>query len=79
MARVIRSGDRDSIDGNNLYAYAANDPVNYTDPSGLNPVGLIYSAESAALNYATQHGFRSCPARSVPFGGAATLRALFRS
>ncbi|MBK8696334.1 MAG: RHS repeat-associated core domain-containing protein [Deltaproteobacteria bacterium] len=47
-------GDRDSIDGNNLYAYAANDPVNYTDPSGLNPVGLIYSAESAALNYATQ-------------------------
>lgn len=45
-------GDRDSIDGNNLYAYAANDPVNYTDPSGLNPVALIYAIEQRAVQYA---------------------------
>jgi hypothetical protein len=45
-------GERDSVDGNNLYAYAANDPVNYTDPSGLF-IQDIHEAVAEYADYAT--------------------------
>lgn len=40
-------GERDAVDGRNLYAYVAGDPVNYVDPSGryaMDPTATFFGA-----------------------------------
>ena len=46
-------GERDDAGTWHLYAYCANDPVNYVDPSGHNPLGLAIAGGGLAVSSAS--------------------------